>query len=416
MFRFLPLAVACRISVVQRDRRLLVIMESDQEMAKIKSFTLFSLNLPFRSKFKHAAAERRSSGSVMLKCETVSGSTGYGECLPREYVTGESQAHVMHILRENILSHLIGREFHRLQDVISFLSACNGKAPAAWSPASIPQTAAWAAVDLALLDTFGREFALPVGINGGLRTLPAFTYSGVCSGEHGWRRFRLLALFRLFGFHHVKIKIQPETAVDTVRLSRKILGRHCQISVDANMAWDNAAQAMGTMGLLSRFGVGMVEQPLRPDDIAGSAALVGQGNMDIMADEGMHDAESLERLIAAKACTAINVRISKCGGLVAAYNRCLRAVEAGLKVKIGCQVGETSLLSAAQLILISAFRDMTCAEGCFGRHLLLQDPARPLLQFGYKGRPPGMPASPGLGVRVDEELLYKYSDNVSRIG
>lgn len=383
-------------------------------MAKIKSFTLFPLNLPFRIKFKHAAAERQSSCSIMLKCETASGSTGYGECLPREYVTGESQAHALNLLRENILPHLIGFEFHRMEDVISFLSDCNGKAPAVWCPSSIPQTAAWAAVDLALLDTFGKEFAIPVGFNGKLRNLPSFRYSGVCSAEHGWQRIKTLALFRLFGFHHVKIKIQPETAVDTVRLARKILGRACDISVDANMAW-NVSQAVEAMNLLSRFDVCALEQPLNPHDITGSAALVRHGKMDIMADESMHDAESLERLIAKKACTAINVRISKCGGLVAAYNRCLRALEAGLKVKVGSQVGETSLLSAAQLILISAIRGMTSAEGCFGKHLLLQDPAEPLLQFGYGGRPPVMPSSPGLGVWINEEVLHKCSDDVIRM-
>jgi L-alanine-DL-glutamate epimerase-like enolase superfamily enzyme len=387
---------------------------TEKEMAKIKSFTLFPLNLPFRIKFKHAAAERRCSGSIILKCETASGSTGYGECLPREYVTGESQAHALNILRENILSHLIGFEFHRLEDVISFLSACNGKAPAAWASASIPQTAAWAAVDLALLDTFGKEFATPVRLKGKLRNLPSFRYNGVCSAEIGWQKIKILTLFRLFGFRHVKIKIQPETAVDTVRLARKILGRGCDISVDANMAW-NVSQAMGAMDLLSRFDVCALEQPLDPHDMTGSAALVRRGKMDIMADESMHDAESLDRLISRKAFTAINVRISKCGGLVASYNRCLRALEAGLKVKLGSQVGETSLLSAAQLILISTVREIICAEGCFGKHLLLQDPAEPLLQFGYGGRPPKMTTSPGMGVRINEEILRKYSDDVIRI-
>jgi hypothetical protein len=101
--------------------------------------------------------------------------------------------------------------------------------------------------------------------------------------------------------------------------------------------------------------------------------------------------------------------------LVAAYNRCLRAFEAGLKVQVGSQVGETSLLSAAQLILIAAVQRVAYAEGCFGEHLLLSDPAQPLLQFGYGGRPPKILPSPGLGTQINEDILSKFSSKVIQI-
>ena len=79
-------------------------------------------------------------------------------------------------------------------------------------------------------------------------------------------------------------------------------------------------------------------------------------------------------------------------------------------IQIGCQVGETSLLSAAQLILISAVEKVTYAEGCFGLHLLSEDPVSPLKQFGYGGSPPAMPEGPGLGISVNEEIINRYSE------
>jgi L-alanine-DL-glutamate epimerase-like enolase superfamily enzyme len=383
-------------------------------MAKIAGFTIFSLNLPFRIVFKHAAANRNSSDSIMLKCETESGATGFGECLPRIYVTGESRDHAFNLLHKNILPRMVGSEFSCIEDVISYLSNCNGKAPATWVPSSIPQTAAWAAVDLALLDAFGKEFNIPVRLNSQHQDLPPFTYSGVCSAEKGWKKIKNLALFRIFGFRQVKIKIHPETALDTIQLSRKILGKGCDIRVDANMAWD-VLQAIESISQLSRLGVHSFEQPLKPDDILGLSRLVQQTKLDIMVDESINDEESLERLITNKACTGINVRISKCGGLVGAYNRCLRAFEAGLKVQVGSQVGETSLLSAAQLILIAAVQRVTYAEGCFGEHLLLCDPAQPHLQFGYGGRPPKILPSAGLGIRINEDIISKFSSKVIKI-
>ena len=159
------------------------------------------------------------------------------------------------------------------------------------------------------------------------------------------------------------------------------------------------------MNQLAALGIHMFEQPIAAADLEGLARVVRETGLGVMADESLNDRASLDRLIAQQACTAVNVRISKCGGLVAAYNRCRQALAAGLTLQVGCQVGESSVLSAAQLLLLTAVRDVTYAEGCFGQRLLNQDPASPLLQFGYGGRPPALPTGPGLGVIIDEFLL-----------
>ena len=82
-------------------------------------------------------------------------------------------------------------------------------------------------------------------------------------------------------------------------------------------------------------------------------------------------------------------------------------------LQVGCQVGESSLLSAAQLTLLQGLAPLTpgvrYAEGCFGRHLLREDPASPLVQFGYGGRPPRRPPGAGLGVEVDLAALQRYT-------
>lgn len=121
-------------------------------MVRIKAFELFAVDLPFRKPFRHAAAERRTSSSILLQCMTDSRVHGFGESLPWEYVTGETRDTAFDLLARELLPHLIGRSFADLADLISFLKECNGKAPKEWVPPGISQTAAWAAVDLALLD------------------------------------------------------------------------------------------------------------------------------------------------------------------------------------------------------------------------------------------------------------------------
>jgi muconate cycloisomerase len=121
-------------------------------------------------------------------------------------------------------------------------------------------------------------------------------------------------------------------------------------------------------------------------------------------------------LVEKKACTAVNARISKCGGLVATLRRCREAADAGLWIQVGCQVGESSLLSAAHLHLCREFSGVRYAEGCFGKLLLAADPSAPLLQFRRGGRPPALPPSPGIGVAVDESMLARHRVRCWRSG
>ncbi len=384
-------------------------------MARIKAFELFAIELPFKKVFKHAAADRTTSYSIMLKCIVQSGNIGFGECLPREYVTGESRDGAFELLHSQILPSLVGKDFDSVEHLKAFLSQCDGKAPQEWVPAATPQTATWAAVDLALLDAFGHEYNEPIRLSDHPDLDPKFRYSAVFSAERGFKAFKSLAKLRLYGFRQVKLKIEKDTAEETVRLARRFLGNKCDIRIDANMAWD-VDQAVKAMKMMSRYGIRSFEQPLAAHDIEGLAELVQQTGLGVMVDESLNDAESLDNLIGQRACTAVNVRISKCGGLIAAYNRCRRALKAGLTVQVGCQVGETSLLSAAHILLAAAGREVTFAEGCFGLHLLREDPVRPLMQFGYGGRPPAFPQGPGLGVAVDESMLNQWCVKKERIG
>jgi L-Ala-D/L-Glu epimerase len=178
------------------------------------------------------------------------------------------------------------------------------------------------------------------------------------------------------------------------------------------MAWD-VEQALEVIHQLRTVGIRSFEQPVAADDLTGLARLVAESSGHIMVDEGLTDRESLQRFITHRACTGANVRISKCGGLVGAYARCREALDAGLMLQVGCQVGESSLLSAAHLALLSALAPLTpgvrYAEGCFGRHLLREDPVSPLVQFGFGGRLPRRPPGAGLGIRVDQVILQRWA-------
>jgi L-Ala-D/L-Glu epimerase len=384
-------------------------------MPTVTELRLFAVDLPFKVAFRHAAASRTTSESLFLRMTLDSGVEGWGEALPRAYVSGERREGAFALLRDAILPALVGRRFQSLPEVFSFLEKCDGQAPSEWVGPEVPQTSAWCCVDLALLDAFGRAFGEPVSLGGqpaSANALRGSRYSGVVSAGRGWPYAVSLLKMRAFRFPHVKLKVGEDGAVPAARTARRLLGRRVDLRVDANMAWD-VEQALEVIQQLRTVGIGSFEQPIAAGDLSGLARLVAESSAQIVVDEGLTNRDSLQRLISHRACTGANVRISKCGGLVGAYARCREALDAGLMLQVGCQVGESSLLSAAQLTLLQALAPLTpgvrYAEGCFGRHLLREDPVSPSVQFGYGGRPPRRPAGAGLGVRVDLAALQRHT-------
>ena len=384
-------------------------------MRRIVGFELFAVDLPFRVSFKHAAAARKVSDSLFLCCHLDDGTHGWGESLPRDYVTGESRDASFETLAKRVLPGLLERSFGSLEAVEGFLAECDGRAPAELLDPSIPQTATWCAVDLALLDAFGRGFGRPV-LADERRTFPhGLHYSGVLSAETGWKKLLLLLAHRWMGFRAIKLKLGVDSGARELRTIRRLLGKAVDLRADVNMGW-SVDEALRRMPELAGYGIQSFEQPIPAADLDGMSRLVEDTGLGVMADESFSTRQSLEDLVSYRAATAINARISKCGGLVATLARCREARAAGMTIQVGCQVGESSLLSAAHLLLVGAVGKVGYAEGCFGTLLLEEDPGRPMLRFARGGRPPAMPPGPGLGVEIDRSLIERHSVQSVRVG
>jgi L-alanine-DL-glutamate epimerase-like enolase superfamily enzyme len=284
-------------------------------MATVTELQLFAVDLPFKTVVRHAAAARTTSESLFLRMTLDSGVDGWGEALPRAYVSGESRQDAFALLRDQVLPALVGQRFQSLPEVVSFLEKCDGKAPSEWVAPEVPQTAAWCCVDLALLDAFGRASGEPARPAAAVpapspAALGRYRYSGVVSAGQGWSYAVSLLKMRAFGFRQVKLKLERDGTLQAARTARRLLGRRVDLRVDANMAWD-VEQALEVIGQLRAVGIRSFEQPIAADDLAGLARLVAESSAQIMVDEGLTDRDSLQRFITQRACTAANVRISK---------------------------------------------------------------------------------------------------------
>ena len=100
-----------------------------------------------RQAVRHALAERSVARNILVAAQDDAGNTGWGECCPRPYVTGETIDSVKQDLGSIILPQLLGRELESFGQVRSLIE------PLLDSMAR-NQQAAFCAAELALLPSF----------------------------------------------------------------------------------------------------------------------------------------------------------------------------------------------------------------------------------------------------------------------
>jgi L-Ala-D/L-Glu epimerase len=134
-----------------------------------------------------------------------------------------------------------------------------------------------------------------------------------------------------------------------------------------------------------------VEEPLQANDYEGLAQVAEAVGCPIIVDESVVRIAQLARLRGPADRWIVNVRVSKMGGILRSLDLVAEAGRRGIRVVVGAQVGETSLLSRCALTVARAADD----------GLLSKDVCDPPVMFGVGGvlSVDACPvlASPGLG-------------------
>lgn len=380
---------------------------------------VFRTAIPMRS-FEHAAAARTTAEAVIVRASFSDGVIGWGETLPRPYVTGETLESVVANLRAP------------LWPAVRELDFAGVDAEVAARLASLPTTAdgrcinaAACAVELACLDGLMRRRGLtcPAGLlaTEGTpgRIVPRVT--GVLGSSDPARTAKRLRLMRWFGLVDFKLKLglgeetdAENLAVVSRKLGKALAAGRCTLRVDVNGGW-TADETPGRVAELASLGVCAVEQPLYVP--AGELAKLARGcEAPLIADEALLTDADADALLAEPEKVWWNVRISKNGGLLRAGRLIARAREAGATVILGCMVGETGILSAAQRRLLQAAGEsVRFVEGNYGRWLLRADVVRRSPRFGYGGKL-CLLGAPGLGVEVDPDRVRRWGRSVATFG
>jgi muconate cycloisomerase len=379
---------------------------------RISQFDVYQVAIPFRISFHHAQASRRHSESIFVRCELEDGTVGFGEGLPREYVTGESWAGCFDDLAQRILPLLLDCEFNDHEEVETFCAGLYNFLTASLSGLPRRPGAACCAAELALLDAFGRHFGCSAFAS---RPEDDPVYSGVIPGVGPATTLAASLLYRCKRIPAVKLKVGTTHDLANARLARLVLGPEVSLRADANMAW-SMEEALRMIPRLGEVGIHFVEQPIATGQLDALHRIQVETGAAIVADEDLCDLRDARNLAARDACRVFNIRLSKCGGFFQALHIGRIAREYGLEVQVGCQVGESALLAAAGLAAARRLAPVVFAEGCFGRRLLREDVMTAAeFEFGRGGTAPRYAPALGLGIDVDERVIARHARAQRRV-
>ena len=400
---------------------------------RIAELTAFHVRIPLTHSIRHASHARSANDTLIVRCRLDDGTEGWGEGLPRPYVTGETIETAFEQLRATDLPSQLGEKFDGLRAVLPICDAFQLARPAAKPQAAIrnPQSeirnpkseirnrrdcfgnAVRCAIELSLLDAVARVEGVPLSAVTHLvpetiairQSQQSVRYSGAITPTSFFGELTRAIKLRYYGFHHCKLKVGVPGYDDavTLRRVRRVVGRGVDIRIDANEAW-TCENLEAKLEPLLPFDITAIEQPVPHDQVDGLAELRPRIPIPIMLDESLCGESDARRAVERGTCDLFNIRLSKCGGLLNSLRLAATAHKAGLGYQLGCQVGETGILSAAGRHFASSVAGIRYLEGSYDRFLVAERLTAEDLTFGRGGYAPAL-TDPGLSVHLDPQAI-----------
>lgn len=357
---------------------------------RVLEVELFRVKIPFKGSFSHALKERREADAVLVAVHGER-STGWGEIVPRDYLTGET---IDSVLAEYapararaVLGFSCGAMSELRERLFADLSA-GGR-----------NLATAGGFELALIDLFTREHHLPAqAVLGEVELRSALPQGAVIGFEVATADLPKHCMkLRFGGIKHLKVKVGAADDVDRLAMIAKAFAGTA-LRLDANAAW-TASEAIEKLSRMksASLPVASIEQPIAAFDFAGLREIREKTGVRVMADESLCSEADARRLIEEKAVDIFNIRLGKCGGFLGSKKLVDLAREHGLGCHLGALVGETGVLSAAAEIFGRAVPVFDCLEGKGQNKFLLADDIAAPNAEGF-----------GLGVEVDRAKIDTY--------
>lgn len=310
----------------------------------IIGWNLYQTQVTCKRPFAIATGVQDQCSGWLLELKCSEGLSGWGEGIPLPYLTGETLSGCQAALTELFLPALMGENPLAMEPIRKKLDRL-----------MVGHPAARCAIDLALHDLASRLSGLPCwALLGGDNRKVQTNYSiGLTSPEDAAEQARSL-IEQDFTCIKLKIGQDPDLDLERVRAVRGAIGPEIALRVDANEGWD----FVGARRFLTRaeaFDLQLIEQPLPRWDFEGLARLRPLSSIPLCADESLRGPLEALRLAEMRAVDVFNIKLMKCGGILAAKEIIGIARASGIRLMIGGMVGESSVAVAAATAVASTW-------------------------------------------------------------
>jgi o-succinylbenzoate synthase len=320
---------------------------------------------------------------------------GWGECAsPSDpFYCGETTETCWQMLNGYLAPMLLGQAWQSPADAARLTAAVSGN------------NFARAGLDIACWDLFAQSQGVPLASALGPHTA-GHVVAGVSLGIEASTDVLLeqVAHHVNQGYRRVKLKIRPGWDLEPVREVRAAFPS-VALQVDANAAYAAADSAL--LSKLDDSELLMVEQPFAADDLLLHAELAARMHTPVCLDESITSLAVLRTALALEACSVVNIKVSRLGGIGAAKTVHDACLDAGVPVWCGGMhefgIGRAANLAVASLPGFTLPSDLSGSDKYFHADVVTP-PIR-----ANDGLVPVPHDRSGIGVTVDEAAIADHT-------
>jgi len=364
---------------------------------RIQTLKVHRISIPAKAVHSHGSGDVGSINVAILEMITDTGITGWGEASPWPVFTGtaEGNAAALHI---HLRPHIIGQDPVQVEKIMNTADKV-----------VVGHPEAKAALEMALLDITGQITGLSVSelVGGRMRESIGMSFS-VANPDFDADMDDIAAMWqdgvRIFkfktGFAGHKFDLMRCEKI------RETYGGEADIRIDYNQGLP-AYDAVRCIRDLEAFRPTFVEQPVKMHEREALAHISHAIDTPIMADESVFDPKGALYGAQIRIADIFSLKIMKSGGIRRALEVAAIARAAGIEVYGGCMF-ETGLAHAAGTHLMAAVPDLLLECEFYMATYYASDDIL-TAPFPAKNGRVHVPTGPGLGVKVDPEMLTKYA-------
>lgn len=359
---------------------------------KITEMRIGRISVPLIVPFTTALRSVNSVEDILVEIHTDEGLIGYGEAAPNAVVTGDTPESIAAAIRHQIAKFVLGRDLDEFASILQDVQK-----------SCIHNTAAKAAVDIALHDLFGKYLKVPTyKMLGACRRQITTDITISVNDPETMARDTKNAVDRGYRTLKVKVGIDPGLDVERLQAVRKTAGGDVDIRIDANQAWKPKEAVRILMQMQDKgLNIELCEQPVHAGDLEGLKYVTDRSPVPVLADEAVFSPADALKIMQMRAADMVNIKLMKCGGLVPAQQIVSAAEVYGVECMIGCMLEAKISVNAA--VHLACAKNIITKIDLDGPVLCKEDPI--LGGSVFREQEIRVSDSPGLGITGIENFI-----------